>query len=401
MKANYLAMLVLVGACGMLRAAEAPKHEHAHKHGGSGAVSLDVWGEGKRIHVLSVVLEEGKAAVLQYQRSEDGGTLSAPVAVGKDQAPPEPIRRGMDAQIAGHGDKLVAVWTTAGKEDRFGRGPLATAISDDGGKTWRAGPNPSDFPAAIGHAFIEIAADEKGVFHLVWIDGRDRSGTGATPAGKGLRYARSMDGGASWSANRTLDGATCECCWNTIAIAKGGHVAVLYRDKEPRDMSIARSNDGGVSWEPSVAVGTFNWDVNVCPHVGGGLAFGSSTSANQVFATVWTGKAGTFGSYLLSSADGGEHWSAPARIGDFQALHTDVAAMDNGRIAVVWDAGAQGGVIFAMTSDDGGKTWSAKQISEEGAVASHPRIVAAPDGFRIFWTETRTGNASNLKMRKL
>lgn len=398
---KYLLLIILPCICGALRAADPPKH--AHRHDGDGIVSLDVWAEGNRVHLLTATLQSGKPAALQYQRSDNcGESFLAPIAVGISQPAPDPIHRGMDAQIAAHGDRLIAVWTTAGKEDRFGRGPLATAISADGGKSWKAGPNPSDFLQSIGHAFIDIAADQNGTFHLVWIDGRDRSGTGATPAGKGLRYARSTDGGLTWSANRTLDAATCECCWNSIAIGPAGRIAVLYRDRDPRDMAIARSNDGGQTWEPPATVGTFDWNVNVCPHVGGGLTFLPS-NPNVMFATVWSGKAGSFGAYFLSSTDAGGQWTAPARLGDFQSLHSDVVAMDNGRVAIAWDAvRTDGQSVFVMQSTDSGKTWSApRQISEEGANATHPRLVATENGFRIFWTQTRTGSTATLNMRKL
>lgn len=121
-----------------------------------------------------------------YRGSEDGGEKwSEPVCVDKGMPPPDKASRGMDAQIAGASDRLVAVWETKGT-DAWGGGPMATAISSDGGKTWKPGPNPADDGATSGHRFIDVAADEDGAFHLVWLDGR---------AGKqGLQYARSGDG---------------------------------------------------------------------------------------------------------------------------------------------------------------------------------------------------------------
>jgi hypothetical protein len=183
-----------------------------------GVVSLDVYAEGAKLHLLTAErTAAGRSPEMRYQRSDDdGATWTAPVAVGAGQPAPEPAHRTLDAQIAASGDKLVAVWTT-GAETRFGRGPLATAISDDGGKTWHVGANPADDGLATDHAFADIAADDAGNFHAVWLDGRERgadavksaaSGAAAsasTSAGKGLRYARSIDGGRTWSTNVTLD----------------------------------------------------------------------------------------------------------------------------------------------------------------------------------------------------
>src|SRR4051794_29351084 len=54
---------------------------HGQGHGASAhaaaadVVSMDVYaaGDGDRIHLLTAVREGGRAAVLQYQRSDDGG----------------------------------------------------------------------------------------------------------------------------------------------------------------------------------------------------------------------------------------------------------------------------------------------------------------------------------------
>src|SRR5829696_1619631 len=183
-----------------------PKPAHTDHKSEHGAVSLDVSADGDRVHLLLGTRDAGRAPELTYLTSRDGGeTWSDAVPVGANQPAPEPAHRGMDAQIAAAGDRLVVVWTTEGKEDRFGRGPMASAYSADGGKTWSVGANPADDGTAIGHAFIDVAADDQGVFHLVWLDGRDApvspaaivnsATTRPASAGKGLRYARSTDGG--------------------------------------------------------------------------------------------------------------------------------------------------------------------------------------------------------------
>ena len=189
MKWMWCALLVVIWCGGALAA--------THEHGGggqgdaagAGCCSADVWVDGSVVHLLTADrAAAGAPPELHYQRSSDGGaTWSAPVRLGEGQ-PATIAHRGMDAQIAASGEKLVAVWPTAGN-DKMGRGPMATAISGDGGKTWRAGPNPADDGTLGGHSFIDVAADDRGTFHLVWLDSREG-------ASKGLRYARSNDGRA-------------------------------------------------------------------------------------------------------------------------------------------------------------------------------------------------------------
>lgn len=356
-----------------------------------GVASLDVYVDGSRVHLLVAERPPGGKPHLSYLGSTDGGaTWSTPAPVGRGEPTPDPVKRGADAQIAAAGDRLVAVWTT-GADTRFGRGPLATAISSDGGRTWQAGPNPADDGLMTDHAYVDLAADDRGAFHAVWLDGR-----GGEAAGKGLRYARSTDGGRSWSANATLDERCCECCWNVIQTLPGGRVNVLNRNRDPRDMSLLASRDGGKSWDVPVAVGAFEWAFDGCPHVGGALAMGDADGKDRaapMVAVVWTAKGGSeLGVFALASADAGKSWEVPVQLGGPNSNRPDVA-FANGRAVAVWDAFDHSGTAtYAAESTDGGVTWSPPQrLSEAGAVATHARVVPTAGGFRVFWTEQRPG----------
>ena len=385
----------------VLAIALCPSHAHAatttpsHHHDEDerpvgGVISLDVCADGDRLHLLTAVRADGQPPRLQYQSSDDSGaTWAAAVDFGAAQ-PPTIAKRGMDAQIAAAGKNLVAVWPTAGN-DKMGRGPMATALSADSGRTWHAGPNPADDNLTIGHSFIDLAADARGRFHLVWLDSRE----GTT---KGLRYARSDDAGATWSPNQTLDTDTCECCWNTIATTPAGGVAgVLYRDANPRDMAMVCSDDAGQSWNSPVPVGRFNWDITACPHVGGALAFSSDTAAH---ALVWTAKDNVVhGVYALNSSDGGMTFAPPTRLGPHSASRPDLCATRDGRLIATWDAHAADDTsptlargIYTATSRDAGQTWSTpRRLSHPARTATHPRIGRTGTAARIFWTESPPG----------
>jgi Neuraminidase (sialidase) len=300
----------------------------------------------------------------------------------------------MDVQIAAAGERVVAAWTTFDASSRFGRGVIATSVSSDGGRTWRPGPNPADDGRDGDHAFIDLAADDRGGFHLAWLDAR------AGP--KGLIHARSDDGGVTWNRNVIVDAETCECCWNTLATAPGGRVLLLYRDKNPRDMALAASADGGRSWTAPVPVGRFNWTFEGCPHVGGGLATAQTAAGLRAYAVVWTGRADAAGVYTLASPDGGKTWGAPLRLGDGTAWHADVAAAGE-RVTAVWDARAgDDTAVFASTSTDGGKTWpAATRLTPAGVNASYPRVVHTGKGFRAFWTEQLEGKPVQWRSRGL
>ena len=383
-----IAAIVLAGSLAVSHraAGAAVKHHGKATEQASGVVSLDVCAQSDTIHLLIAVKQQGGSPQLRHLRSSDAGqTWTSPVLLGEDQ-PATIAKRGMDAQIAAAGDSLLAVWPTAGT-DKMGRGPMATAISGDGGRTWRSGPDPSDSGLTIGHSFIDVVADAGGAFHLVWLDSRDGDN-------KGLRYARSSDGGVSWSRNAVLDADTCECCWNSLSVAPDGRLCVLYRDANPRDMAMVSSADAGRSWTTPVTVGAFDWSITACPHVGGAIAFSDARTAH---AAVWTAKdADAYGVFVLCSPDAGVTWGAPIRIGPPEASRPDLAAGPRGDLTLVYDAYVEGGQgVFAVSSSDGGRIWStAQRLSSAGATATHPRLVTTPAGVRAFWTERKSDGRS-------
>lgn len=353
---------------------------HAHHRAQQGVIGLDVYRDGGAIHVLSAE-QRGEETFLWHRRSDDAGlTWSAPVRVDGPGAAPRPTRRGDEAQIAAHGDTLLAIWSVAGSG--WGKsGPLAGAMSRDGGKTWRAIAGPSDSGTSKGEGFADLVAD-KDYFHAVWLDGRD--GT------QGLRYSVLRDG-KSWARNTTISTSTCECCWNTL-LMRDGVLQVLFRDKDPRDMALASLEKG--AWVKHGSVGGFGWRIKGCPETGGGLA---TTADGALHALVWTGLDGKSGLYetRTRSAAG---WSAPRRMGSADAQHGDLAS-DAHRLAAVWD---DGGKIMAAFSSDSANAWTAASvISTDGARAENPRVVAAGDAFLALWTQADAEGVRTLETRRI
>ncbi len=349
--------------------------------------SFDLYRDGDSIHLLAAgASARGETPELRYIRSDDGGeSWSEPTRPGLGQPAPTKSHRGNDVQIAAHGRQVIALWGTNGS-GFHGSGPFVSAISSDGGQSWRPGPNPAADGNDGGHGFADLTATADGVFHLAWLDSygivtnergvaeiadAERSG-----GQQGLMAARSDDGGASWVMHRRVDDVTCECCWNSLT-ESGGAVHLLYRDKDPRDMALA-SLDADTGWRTEGIVGAFGWQFEGCPHVGGALAAGG----DSLTALVWTGHAERIGLYALSRGADADGWSSPVALGDDSARHSDLTTLPDGRAVAVWDQNGESGrhiLLAAQSPEDGGWSPAAPLPGATGSV-THPRIVAAPDG---------------------
>jgi hypothetical protein len=388
MPAIGLYAAAVLSACGQ-NTEIPPQHERFGFHS---VESFDVVADDDRLHLLLTVRKAKEAPVqLVYTESFDAGrSWHAPsrVETGND---PSHKPHGRDIKLAVKGNHRVALWNTAGS-GFMGNGPMTSALSADGGKTWVPGPNPADDGSDAGHGFYDLAADDGGALHLAWLDNR---------AGQqGLIYARSDDRGRSWSENVVVDAATCQCCWNTLLPLKNGALRLLYRDDDPRDMRLASSPDAGKTWRKETTVGKFNWSFDGCPHVGGALAHTQQDGQERLHALVWTGREGREGLYVLNSEHDGSTWSPPQRLGGDRGTHGDMAASGKNLLAV-WDAAtAQGFEITASRSDDEGQSWlSAQRLYAGVHPASHPKVVATKQGFAVFWTERSADGGKTLVLR--
>jgi hypothetical protein len=345
--------------------------------------SFDVYKDGETLHALisGLKTEKDKAQTVRYLQSIDNGKhWSSPVDI-KNTFPPALASRGNDVQLVAKGQNLVAVWQTQGEIPNSGA--LVSVYSHDAGKTWQMGKNPAvDNTGDQSH--VDLIADKKGNFHIVWLADPEENGY------QSLRYARSMDNGENWQKPSKLDDSSCSCCWNTLAISPNDELHVLYRDMNPRDMTLLSSNDNSTSWQSKKTVGKFDWNFDGCPHVGGGIAFDEN---NAFYASVWTGEPSKSGLYVMNSVT-----NLLVKIGK-NATHSDIAVLEN-RVVVVWDEMiAEGTGIFSAQSIDKGTTWSMpRRLSANGTNSTHPRIIVNENNVLIFWTEKQPKQSSQWTM---
>ena len=286
------------------------------------------------------------------------------------------------------GDGSLNVVYVVGKEVPGKRFPLAAlrfARSVDGGKTWSVPVTVTDDSSTFGsHNFHALHASADGTLYVSWLDGRH---------GKSSAYVtRSTDGGRTWAPNvRVSVTEACPCCRTALATGVDGTLYLAWRQVYPgnvRDVVVARSNDKGATWSEPVRVHEDNWVFDACPHAGPSLQV---DGAGRVHVAWWTGKEGAAGVYYTRSNDGAKTFDTPVALGVAQfsrPAHVQLA-VDDSVVAAVWDDGTLATPqVVLRASHDGGKTFGdVERLSAPGKAAAFPVLGMTRTGVAVAWSE--------------
>ena len=369
------------------------KGTESNIHTIDGVKSLDLQYINNTLHVLLGRQIKGRDSFWYLSSLDDGLTWNKVIEITKGQSIKAKMQRGNDARIAVQGNNIVVVWTSKNEEARFGAGPMITMRSADKGKTWQQTQSPADWHQG-SHSYFAMDANDQSI-NLIWLDNREKIGK----ASQGLRFSTTLDGGKTWSKNQTLDKYTCSCCWNTAKFINNDFY-VLYRDKEPSDMTLGRLDENN-QWKRINTVGDFKWDFDGCPHMGGSLAF--DPWQQLLHATVSTGHTDHIGAYYLRSHNQGQTWSTPIPLDDDTAVHSSVAVSQQRQLVSSWDRITESGYqIVYMSSQDNGETWTdVESISTNNARATHPHAVGMTESVTIFWTESDQQQSDVLRLHRV
>lgn len=311
--------------------------------------------------------------------ADEGRSFSAPVAVT-----PQPEAVTADAEnrpkLAVGADGTVHVsWTQS-----LGK-PMSAYIryarSTDGGRSFSPPVILNDDRQVVSHRFDALAVDDRrkslrdgrGRVAVVWLDARSHSGRTAKKSPQtdvGLYAAMSEDGGASFGRNRKVAEHSCQCCRTALTWTPAGPVAFWRHvfGKNIRDFAIANLNGG-----PVLRVTDDEWEIDGCPHHGGGIAVDGRGNLHIAWFTDGGKRKGIFYRRIaqtdFSKADARLDLSAPLALGDpaRQAGHPAVAAIGE-RVLLTWrEFDGQRFSAWALFSRDAGISWGAPQKLAEAA----------------------------------
>ena len=338
------------------------------------------------------------------------GCLPLPAgAVAYTDAEVEP-HLAIDPSNANH---LVAAWQQDRLSDGGARG-LATSVSVDGGASWSR-PQPAPFTQCAGGAFARasdpwVAITPTSVMQIGIAFTGAANAVGARSA---VLVSRSVDGGNTWGAAVPLIDDDGTRFFNdkeslTVDSTDPRYVYAVWDRLDANERGItllARSTNGGVSWEPAVPI----YDPGAGRQTIGNVALTTPDGTVHVFFTelgpAASNPAVTEGSLnVMRSSDKGVTWSTPTRIAQLltvgtrlpsqttitvragEVLGTFAAHPTNGTLYAVWQdsrftSGARDSIALA-SSTDGGNTWSAPvRVNADATVpAFTPTLAVLPSG---------------------
>jgi hypothetical protein len=372
--------------------------------------------------------------------SFDGGAswLKTPVPAPRDD--PKPKCYAPDVAFGADGILYLSFVTLKGT----GNVPNAAWIarSRDGGRTFST-------PVKVGGPLtfqVRLAADPvvPRRLHLTWLQADDVGYLRFTRAGNSIRFARSADGGTSWTAPVRVSGpAHARAVAPSPAVGPRGELYVLYLDLgEDRldyegthlgrggppyggawKLMLARSLDQGRSWEETVVedrlVATERFLAFLPPYP----SLAVDPDDGRLYAAFQDGRLGDADVRLWTSTDRGVRWEGPGRVNDTPERDRTsqylpkLAVAGNGRLDVVYydrraDRRNVMNEVSLQSSFDAGESFSRRvRLSDRSFdsrigfgserklpdLGSRLGLVSADRRAMVVWTDTRAGTEASHK----
>jgi hypothetical protein len=305
------------------------------------------------------------------------------------------------------GRDVVVVWASRANESSR----IRMARSTDGGKVFLPAVTLHQEGLAGARGWQAVAIGPDAVIHALWLDGRhagagmahhhDSSGAKAMPEAAASPRQDIMH--ASWSANGSLIETevapnVCFCCKTSIAVGPDHSFYAAWRHIYPtsmRDIAVARSADGGRTFEAPTRVSLDDWQLSGCPDDGPAMVVDAANVIHVVWPTLVPGNTPSKGIFYAYSTDRGKSFSPRQRLDDPQgtsAAHPAIA-LDGRDVIVVWDdlsPSKERRVRLRRLSQSDTAAWapeaSAGLLVSAESPASYPSVTVAGGKIVVAWT---------------
>ncbi|HEX2851979.1 MAG TPA: sialidase family protein [Opitutaceae bacterium] len=317
------------------------------------------------------------------QSADRGKTWSQPVRVNAVLEETDPGGDARPKIALGPGGELFVTWTKPYAKPHTGA--IRFARSLDGGKTFSAPVTVHTDAAETTHRFDNMAVNKKGQLFVTWIDKRD--GIAAAAAKTPYR------GAAVYFAVSDDLGATFR-----------GDYKLAGNACECCRIGLTSRADGSVT-----AMWRHIFEPNIRDHAVAEIpADGSAAAVRRASFDDWRIDACPHhGPSIAEEAGGRLHavWFTLApksegafygrlrdggvdlqrRIGGETAAHPDLALIGH-RVAVAWtEFDGERCRLRAMVSENSGETWREHELASTAGMYDQPRVLTAGNAFHVFW----------------
>jgi hypothetical protein len=280
---------------------------------------------------------------------------------------------------------------------------IASATSTDGGRSWQRvrildEDTNGDLQGSLDKEWVVADPTHPGVAYVAWdhfTPNPDK--TFHVPA----RFARTTDGGQTWSAPLTIAGLPTDeaaAIDTPVVDPLTGAVYVFFNWSTPGNpdrLAFVKSSDQGLAWTepqpitPVGSLGVFDPKNHKYLRTGDSLFSAAVDPATGRLYLAWQSAALSSGQYdeslLITSGDGGQTWTSPkvvsTRYGG-PAFLTTIAVNSAGRVGLTWyDFRNDDPTTTPLTTDVWFRTVNATitQIGDEQHLSGPFNFNAAPD----------------------
>ncbi|MEX1002925.1 MAG: T9SS type A sorting domain-containing protein [Crocinitomicaceae bacterium] len=288
------------------------------------------------------------------------------------------------------------------KEDGYTTGHIYLVKSADNGLTWGDTVRVDQLATGYGN-YPDVA-----VFNdTVWVTFMDHDAGGANPQ---YVVARSIDGGATFepevAAGSLWTGEACDCCQPEI-IADDQRLIVFFRNNNSniRDIKAVVSTDRGASFSDFYSVDDHNWNIAGCPSTGPDARFMNGDKTLTAYRTSVAGEGKVFiNEYNLQTNTSDDLIEITTSGGTSSLANYPQIDYKNGVIGIVWEDAGNSVDVFANFSSNGAAgldPQNAFNVTNASGAQNKPDIAIGDNVFHMVYTDVNSGDVYYTQLRAL
>lgn len=213
--------------------------------------------------------------------------------------------------------------------------------------------------------------------------------------------ARSVDGGLTFEPNvdagALLGDEACDCCQPEI-IVNNKYVMVYFRNNASniRDIKAVISMDRGATFSNVISVDDHLWNTFSCPSTGPDAIFTGLDTAISVYKSEVLGEAKVYLNEYNLATDSALH-SIELSTGTGNNPNYPQVSYDNGNLGVVWEANSGDPEVFFNWSSNGAlglDSANTINVTNASGAQTKPDICHGNGKFHVVWAE---GGSSGIK----